>query len=196
MSWCGGAGCRGVGGGRCEAVVVAASGRAWSDVGAAAGCWVLARGSAGGGERADAAEGFGERVAPWPAEGEMKRPASGGTCEAAGDAEQSPAQGGGGADHGGGQPEGLGLAQQVVCQRSDHGPGGVGEKVPGGKVREGLVFEIADRELDLGVLTMLGLDERERVGAVGDEWEQFPRRQQLALAVQGADAANDESPAV
>ena len=31
--------------------------------------------------------------------------------------------------------------------------------LPGGEVREGLVFEVADRELDHGVLAVLGLDE-------------------------------------
>ena len=31
-------------------------------------------------------------------------------------------------------------------------------------MRERLVFEVADRELDDGVLAVLGLDERERLG--------------------------------
>lgn len=60
---------------------------------------------------------------------------------------------------------------------------------------ERLIFEVADRELDNGVLTMLGLDELEGVGGVGREGKQFPRRQQLALAVEGADATDDEASA-
>src|SRR4051812_31067416 len=38
----------------------------------------------------------------------------------------------------------------------------------------GLVFEIADRELDDGVLAMLGLDGAQLVDAVGDERKQLP----------------------
>jgi len=34
-------------------------------------------------------------------------------------------------------------------------------------VREGLVFEVADDDLDDGVLAMLSLDDRDRFGAVG-----------------------------
>ena len=40
-------------------------------------------------------------------------------------------------------------------------------------MREGLVFEVADREFDDGVLAVLGFDGGQRVGAVGDE-EQLP----------------------
>jgi hypothetical protein len=42
-----------------------------------------------------------------------------------------------------------------VGQRGDHCPGGVGKEAPGGKVRERLVFEIADVKLDDGVLAVL-----------------------------------------
>ncbi len=41
-------------------------------------------------------------------------------------------------------------------------------------MRERLVFEIADRELDDGVLAMLSLDELERFGPVGREREVPP----------------------
>ena len=54
-------------------------------------------------------------------------------------------------------------------------------KLPGGEVRERLVFEVADGELDDGVLAVLGLDERESLGAVGDEREVPPVGQQLGL---------------
>jgi hypothetical protein len=57
-------------------------------------------------------------------------------------------------------------------------------------VRQRLVFEVADRQLDEGVLAVLGLNDREVVGAVGGEGKQLPARQQLALAIEGADAAN------
>ena len=40
---------------------------------------------------------------------------------------------------------------------------------------------------------MLGLDDRKRVGAVGRERKQLPEGQQLALGIEGADAANDEA---
>ena len=43
-------------------------------------------------------------------------------------------------------------------------------------MREGLVFEVADRELDDGVLAVLGLDECELVGAVGRERVVLPAR--------------------
>ena len=55
------------------------------------------------------------------------------------------------------------------------------KKLPGGEVRERLVFEIADAQLDDGVLAVFGLDELERVGAVGEERVELPGRQQLAL---------------
>jgi len=59
-------------------------------------------------------------------------------------------------------------------------------------VREGLVFEIADREFDDGVLAMLGLHRRERIAAVRHERKQLPRGQQFALAIERADATNHE----
>ena len=58
-----------------------------------------------------------------------------------------------------GQAEHPGPAQQVVGQRGDHRPGGVGGEVAGGEVRERLVFEVADGELDDGVLAVLGFDD-------------------------------------
>ena len=73
-----------------------------------------------------------------------------------------------------GEAEQFGPAQQVVRQRGDHRPGRVGVEVAGGEVRERLVFEVADDELDDGVLAVLGLDDVERVGAVGGEREVAP----------------------
>jgi hypothetical protein len=45
-------------------------------------------------------------------------------------------------------------------------------------VGQGLVFEVADRELHDGVLAVLGLDQLERLAAVGDEREVAPARPQ------------------
>ena len=47
--------------------------------------------------------------------------------------------------------------------------------VPGREVRERLVFEVADRELDDGVLAVLGLDERERRRCGWSRTETAPR---------------------
>ena len=48
-------------------------------------------------------------------------------------------------------------------------------------MRECLVFEVADRELDDGVLAVLSLDERDVLAAVGEEREVAPVRPQLGL---------------
>lgn len=62
-------------------------------------------------------------------------------------------------------------------------------------MRERLVFEVADRELDDGVPALLGLHDRERPGAVGDEGVMHPGRQQFGLGGLAADAADDQPPA-
>ena len=120
-------------------------------------CWLVRY----GGERADAGERADEVVVPGPAGGEVQRPAAGGAGQAAGDLQQPAAEGAGGADGLVGEAEQGGPAQQVVRERGDHGPGAVGVELAGGEVRERLVFEVADRVLDDGVLAVLGLDERE-----------------------------------
>ncbi len=97
----------------------------------------------------------------------MQRPACGVRCQAAGQREQSAAHGSRGAHDSAGLTEHLGPSEQVVRDRGDHRPGAVGVKVPRGEVREGLVFEVADDDLDDGVLAMLSLDDRDRFGAVG-----------------------------
>ncbi len=63
----------------------------------------------------------------------------------------------------------LAGAQQVVRQGGDDRPGGVGGDLARGEVRERLVFEVADRQLDHGVLAVLRLDDRQVVGAVRSE---------------------------
>ena len=97
-----------------------------------------------------------------------------GACQPAGDPEQPVAAGGGGADAVVGQADHAGPPPEVVREGGDHGPGAVGGELAGGEVRERLVFEIADRELDDGVLAMLGLDQQQRLGAVGREREVLP----------------------
>ena len=62
-------------------------------------------------------------------------------------------------------------ADEVVRERADEQPGGVGEEVAGGRVVEsGALLEVADRELDLHVAAVIGLDLGERLCAVGDDW--------------------------
>jgi hypothetical protein len=53
-----------------------------------------------------------------------------------------------------------------VGQPGDHRPGGIGSEVAGREVRERLVFDVTDRQLDDGVRAMLGLVDAERVAAV------------------------------
>ena len=77
-------------------------------------------------------------------------------------------------------------------ERGDHRPGAVGVEVAGREVRQRLVFEIADAQLDDGVLAMLGLDDLKRVGAIGQERRVLLTRQQRALGVESAHAPNDQ----
>jgi hypothetical protein len=57
--------------------------------------------------------------------------------------------------------------------------------VAGEEVREGLVFEVADDEFDLGVLTMLGIDFVHPLVTVGEERVMAPVGEQLGLVVLG-----------
>ena len=59
---------------------------------------------------------------------------------------------------------------------------------------ERLVFEVADRELDLGVLAMLSVDRVQVLAAVGHEREVPPVGEQLGLILLGVqmDAADDQ----
>ena len=61
-------------------------------------------------------------------------------------------------------------------------------------MRKRLVFEIADREFDDGVLAMLGLDEQQRLGAVGREREVLPVGEQVGLLADQTGAARDQPP--
>jgi hypothetical protein len=68
-------------------------------------------------------------------------------------------------------------------------------EVPGGKVRQCLVFEVGDDLLNDGVIAVLGLDDGEILGAVGDEGEVSPVGPQLGLRAEQTGAADDQ-PAV
>ena len=109
--------------------------------------------------------------------------------------EQSAAEGAGGADGGVGQSEQLRPAQQVVRERGEHGPGAVGVELPGGEVRQRLVFEVGDHLFDDGVVAVLGFDERDLFVAVGEEREVPPVGPQLGLGAEQAGAADDQPPA-
>ena len=61
-------------------------------------------------------------------------------------------------------------------------------------MRERLVFEIADRELNDGMLAMLGLDEQQRLGAIGREREVLPVREQVRLLADQTCATDDQPP--
>ena len=59
-------------------------------------------------------------------------------------------------------------------------------------MREGLVFEIADRQLDRGVVAVIGVGDQRRVGAVGRERVVAPVGEQLGLGSDQAGAADDQ----
>ena len=117
------------------------------------------------------------------------------TGQASGDREQPPAQGAGGADGGVGQTDQLCPSEQVVRERAEHGPGAVGVELPEGKCTKRLVFEIGDDLLDDGVVTMLGLDDRDVLGAVGEKAEVPPVGPQLGLGADQPGASDDQPPA-
>jgi hypothetical protein len=61
----------------------------------------------------------------------------------------------------------------------------------GGEVLKRLVFEVADRELDDGVLAMLGFHDLDLLGAVGEKREVAPVGPQLGLRANQAGAPHD-----
>jgi hypothetical protein len=113
------------------------------------------RGSVRRGQRSYSRERTGEVALPGPAGGEVKCPLAGGACQPAGYLKQPAAEGAGGADGFAGQADQGAPAQQVVRDAGDHRPGAVRVEFAGREVRERLVFEVADRELDDGVLAVL-----------------------------------------
>src|SRR5215216_8047870 len=115
-------------------------------------CWPSGRSpSGGGGERSDPGERADEVVLPGPAGWEAQRPLAGAEGQPPGDLEQPAAQGARSADGLAGQADQAAPAQQVVRQAADHRPGAVRVEPARREVRERLVFEVADGELDDGV---------------------------------------------
>ena len=106
----------------------------------------------------------------------------------AGHREQPSAGGAGAAGDGVGQADQFGPAVQVVGDRGDYGPGGVGVELAGWCVRERLVDEVADLELDVRVIAMLGLNDGEWFGAVGERRVVAPAWEQLRLGAEEPDA--------
>src|SRR5215207_7844573 len=68
----------------------------------------------------------------------------------------------------------------------------IGVEVAGGEVRQRLVFEVGDDLLDDGVLAVLGLNERDLLGAVGDQTEVTPVGPELGLRAEQAGPADDQ----
>src|ERR1700733_13635471 len=147
-------------------------------------------------EGAYAGERAGEVVLPWPAGRKVKRPLASRAGQPAGNLKQPAAHGARDAHSLARQPDHVGPAQQVVRDRGDHCPGAVRVELAGGEMRERLVFEVADRELDDGVLAVLSLHDLQRLGAVGDERKIPPVRPQLCLWADEPGAAHDQPPAV
>jgi hypothetical protein len=61
------------------------------------------------------------------------------------------------------------------------------------KVHERLVFELADAELDDGVLAVLGFDDANRLAAVGQKREVTPIGPELALGAEQPGAPDDQA---
>ena len=151
-------------------------------------------GSGESGERVDSCERVIEILLPGSAGGHPECPLPGGACQPSGDPEQPVAAGDGGAGAVVGQADQAGPPSEVVREGGDHGPGAVGGELSGGEMAQGLVFEITDREFDDGVLSMLGFDEQQRLGAVGREREVLPVGEQVGLLADEACAARDQPP--
>jgi hypothetical protein len=88
----------------------------------------------------------------------MKRPLTAAGSEPAGEREQPAADGAGRADRLIGQADEDAPAYEVVRDAANHRPGGVGVEPAGWEVRQRLVFEVANRELDDGVVAVFSLD--------------------------------------
>jgi hypothetical protein len=110
-----------------------------------------------------------------------------------GDLQQSAAQGARGADGCVWETDQLCPSEQVVSKRAEHGPGAVGVELAGGEVHKRLVLEIGDDLLDDGVIAMLGLDQGDVLGAVGEQREVTPVGPQLCLRADQAGASDDQS---
>ena len=106
-------------------------------------------------------------VGPWPSGGETQHGSAAAVDESAGQAEQSVADGAGDGELGVGVDiaEAGGPAAEVVGEHGAAEPGGVGEEPARWAVFEaGAVFEVADGELDGGVIAVELVDLDGRAG--------------------------------
>ncbi len=108
------------------------------------------------------------------------------------DRQQTAPAGVGGLDWRGGQADQGCPAGEVVRQGGDHGPGHVGGEPAGGEVTECLVLEVADHQLDRGVVAVIDIGDECRDGAVGREGVVAPVGEQLGLRADQAGAAHDQ----
>jgi hypothetical protein len=83
-----------------------------------------------------------------------------------------------------------------VRQGGDHRPRAVGVHLSGGKVRQRLVFEIADGQFDLGMIAVIDVGGERRDGSVGHERVVAPVRPQPRLVLVGQPGAAHDQPPV
>jgi hypothetical protein len=153
-------------------------------------------GSGSGWECADGVQDGEEVGLRWPVGGEAWCPSAAGVCQSAGDGEQVASAGGGGLDRPVGEADRCCPACEVVRERGDHGPGAVGVVLAGGEVRERLVFEVADRELDVRVVAVVEVSDEGRGRAVGEKAVLAPVGPQLGLCAERTSTANDQPKAI
>ncbi len=115
-----------------------------------------------------------------------------GARQPARDRQQLTLAGVGGLDGRCGQADQGCPAGEVVRQGGHHGPCAVGVKAAGGEVTECLVFEVADHQLDRGVVAVIDIGNECRDGAVGRERVVAPVGEQLGLRADEAGAAHDQ----
>jgi hypothetical protein len=85
-------------------------------------------------------------------------------------------------------------AREVVRQGGDHGPGAVGGEAAGGEVTECLVLEVADHQLDGGVVAVVDVGVAHRDGALGEKAVVAPVGPQLGLCADESGPADDQPP--
>jgi len=117
----------------------------------------LGRCSAAGGERADRVQDGVEVVLPWPAGWHPEGPLAAGARQSGRDVEQVLAASAGGLNWPGREADQGAPSSEVVGERGDYGPRAVGVHLTAGEMAERLVFEVADRELDLGVVAVVNI---------------------------------------
>ena len=149
------------------------------------------------GQDADPVEGGVEVRGPGPAGGEPQDPAAAAVDEPAGEGEEPGADGAGDGELvvGVDAAEAGGPAGEVVGEHGAGEPGGVGEEPARGAVLEpGAFFEVADGELDGGVVAVELVDGDGGRVEVGDEGVVSPVGPQLGLGGVGEPGAAHDEP--